>query len=238
MEIFRTVFGTDSGSKWSGVLATQAVSTAVTTYMKIGIDRHISNDAGAANALTKLFSHLAIAPYIGPVPSSDSTGLGLTMNNWLAVSQENFNQQLYDTLKLGAGSDGSWGTSDYYRAAWQAQKTVADSYGLGMMQYEGGYGAVTVTGIQNSSPLVAAFSAFGRDRRCAQLVYDMQTQYVTDTSGMASQFQMVGPPSKFGNWGAVATYDDITPRGSALDAFNLSAPWQQNRRNMRVVMTT
>ena len=57
-EIFRTVFGTDSGTRWVGVLGTQTVQTAVTDYKFNGVDYHIANDAGAASTVTKLFCML------------------------------------------------------------------------------------------------------------------------------------------------------------------------------------
>lgn len=226
MEIFRTVFGTNSGSKWSGVLGTQAAATAVTTTMKTGIDRHLSADSPSNSSLVKLFSHLAIAPYIGPVPTSDSSGVGLTLNGWLTINQATFNQNLYDVLKLGAGSSSTYGSIDLYRGFWQAQKTVADGYGLAMMEYEGGYGAVVATGIQNTSPLVDAFYQFGRTQLCATLVYSMLQQFVIDTGGIASQYFPVSPNSKFGSFGAQQTYvDNAAERAIAIKAFNVGSAY-------------
>lgn len=238
MEIARTVFGTDSGSKWSGVLATQLASTSVTNSMLTGVARHISNDAGAASVLTKLFSSLAVAPYIGPVPTSDSSGVGLTLNGWLASGQSYFNTMLYNTLKLGAGQDSLYLTVDTNRAWWQAQKVVADANGLATIMYEGGYGAVTATGIQNTSPLVQAFVNFGETDLCAQLYFDCMTQFVADTGGMASQFTINGAHSKYGSWGAYEVLTDHTSeRGNASEAFNAGVAYQSGRRNMTVRMT-
>jgi hypothetical protein len=236
MEIFRTVFGTDSGAKWAGVAETQAANTAVTTGMKTGIDRHLSADSPVNSSLVKLFSYLAGAYYFAPVPTSDSSGVGLTMNQWLAVSQANFNQNYYDALKFSGTSDSTFANLDWCKANWLAQKTLADSYGIGMLEYEGGFHGVTSTGIQNTSPLVAAHTAFSLTSLCAQLTYDRLVQFVADTGGIASQFVAVGPSNKNGNWGSYGTYVDYTnERGNAVDAFNLGLTYRPGYRNVRTI---
>lgn len=239
MEIARTVFSTDSGAKWSGVLATQHVSTAVTTSMLTGVAQHISSDAGAASVQTKLFSDIAHAWYFAPTVSSDSTEPGLTLNSWLAQGQAYFNAQLYSITKLGAGTTSGYGSLDDGRATVLAQKAIADANGFGMRLYEAGYSGETSTGIQNTSPLVQAFVNFADSWQCAQNEFDLRATFKSDTAGMPAQFTANGPHSKFGSWGARERFGDYaSERANALEASNLGIVYLPGKSNMRVVMTS
>lgn len=66
MQIFRTVFGEDSGNRWRGDIETQEVSASVTTEHLVGIDYYIANEAPAGTTVVKLFTYVDVAPYIGP----------------------------------------------------------------------------------------------------------------------------------------------------------------------------
>ena len=66
MQIFRTVFGTDSGTdKWSGQLNEQAVSPGNSEAALTGVDYLVDKEAPKGTTVAKLFSYLSIAPYPG-----------------------------------------------------------------------------------------------------------------------------------------------------------------------------
>lgn len=236
MEIARTVFGTDSGNKWAGKLGAFIESSAATTSALQGVAQHISVDVGAASTVANLFSNLSVAPYIGPVPGSDSDTMGLLLNGWLALGQSYFDQQLYNLLKLGAGNNSTYKTADYYRAGWQAHKTIADANGLVVDCYEGGFNCLTGSSIQNTSPLVQGLANFQRSAQAGQLTFDWMEQFVTDTVGMASQFVVLAANTKYGSWGASTSSTDFaSERYNASIAHNLGVTYRQGYRNVRTI---
>jgi hypothetical protein len=265
MEIARTVFGTDSGTKWQGVLAPQLVSTAGTDDMKTGVDRHISNDAGAASTITKLFSRLATAGYTGVAAYStlsaaqqaitysgdygvaDPTETGLMFYQWAQQGQAYFDGKMYDALKAG-GTDynSAWFNNDRTRTYELAQKAKAVAFGLAYDQYEAGNHLVTINPLRDDgreepgrAAVLAALSNFADSWQCAKLFADRCEQFISDTGGVPSRFVLYGAHNKYGYWAAYEYLGQYTSEsGNACEAVNRGITYRPGNRNMRVVMTS
>src|SRR5262245_11569400 len=137
-QIFRSVFGEDSGGKWVGVLGTQLANTGVTNSRITGINRYVTVDAPVGTTLNKLFGYLSVAPYFGPVPSTALSGIGATLAGWATTSQTTFNDNLYAQLYISAAASGSWLNLAQQQVWWLSQKTIADTNSLSLSCYEGG----------------------------------------------------------------------------------------------------
>lgn len=242
MEIARTVFVTDSGTKWQGVFCPQTANTSSTDFMKVGIDRHISSDAGAASVITKLFSRMGVAGYIGISPTDSTSGDGLLLKQWATAGT--FTANIYNSMKVGATAPGTgpyptgnWFSNDATRAAELAQKAKADSYGLVVDQYEAGNHIVCFLPMRDDGTgdtTNQAMADFAATDLCAQLFADRCEQFISDTGGVPSRYVIVGPHSKYGQWGGYETYEGYAiGTGNACEAVNLGIPYQPGKRNVQ-----
>lgn len=158
MEIFRTVYGQDSGGpRWVGVLGTQTVFPGVTTYAFDGIDYHIAHDAGAASTTTQLFTHLAVANYFGlAVANAKKT---FTPAN-IDTTGNKLNATLIGNGQLGDNTPVTFSTDGTLPAPLNTSTTyyVRDTVGADAIQFSltSGGSAIdlTTTGSGNSYMLI------------------------------------------------------------------------------------
>lgn len=232
MELFRTAFGTDSGTRWTGVISSQGSTPSVFTSNLVGVDYHIANDVGAADTTAKLFSHVGIAPYVGPVIITTGSGVGATLLGWVNESlsrdddYEYFNQQFYDVLKYNTASN-SYLNIKFWQAAWQTYITAAAARGLTVIWYEGGYGSLcglplrdNLSGETEGTKMNLAFCKFAQSEQAARLEASMWNAFLADGGAMVSKFNGYGLHTKYGSWGYKQYRDDPSPMGVNCDNWN------------------
>jgi hypothetical protein len=110
---------------------------------------------------------------------------------------------------------------------WRAQKAIADSNGLGFIQYEGGNGNVPYLAGSLAPPERALFMEFYR-QSChtledAQNHTSMFDAFVAMGGKFPAKFVEAGPVTRFGNWGALRYPGDSNPVWHAVVAFNARA---------------
>ena len=94
-----------------------------------------------------------------------------------------------------------------------AFRTVASSYGVKLIAYEGGQHMVGIFGAENNTELSTLFDAFNRDPRIRQLYLDYFAGWKQAGGELFVHFSDVGTYTKWGRWGAL---EYITqPRTSA-----------------------
>lgn len=90
----------------------------------------------------------------------------------------------------------------------QAQKQVADKYGLKLIAYEGGQHMVGVAGGENNQALEKVLHAANLDPRMGD-VYRQYFKAWADAGGdLFCYFSSTGRWSKWGSWGILQNYDD------------------------------
>lgn len=144
---------------------------------------------------------LAIAPYIGEVPSTEERAAQLRTTSVDAYFAEIETKILPATLKAITGN-----------------RAVADGFGVGLTAYEGGQHFVGTGGIENDAQVNALFDAVNRDPRMG----DIYTRYLNawEASGGGSfvHFVNVSRWSKWGRWGALTHINQPRSESPKFDA--------------------
>lgn len=232
MELIRTEFGTDSGTgRWSGVMGIQVGAVENIIYNYIGLDYHISADAGATQSRTKLFSLVGVAPYPGATISTTASGAGATLLTWANESlarddnYEHFNKQFYNVHKLGAGV--VWPGVDYYRALWQSAMTSAAAKGMGVAMYEGKYGGYCLPDLRDNTgtetegtKMNLALSQFADSAYCGLIESQMYTAYLADGGVLPNLFADIYLRSKYGPWGSKQYLGDTNAAARMAESFS------------------
>lgn len=235
-EICRTVYGTDSGTRWTGVLCTQLGATSVISDKLIGVAQATSTTKN------KLFSHIGIAPYVGPTPITAVSGIGQTMAGWVDTSigldddYEYFNSQLYDQLKFAATSSSDYKNIKFWRTLWQSHITTAASNGMTVVMYEGGLGMQCAlplrdnnSGETEGTKLNLAFCKFARSEYAATIENSMNKLFVSDGGIYACKYDDIAIHSKYGVWGGKQYLGDtsaiaqgLVRQNAGIDRFRLT----------------
>jgi hypothetical protein len=147
MKVIRDIYGVENRKKWKGVLATQTVNTGVTNRYIVGINRYIREHVPSLT-IADLFDDLAVTGYFGGHFTNANKSrvfrwMDRSERRWqagLEPTKYSFfnrvvNEDIADARHTGIAFSVSKLTS-----FWQAQKTIADANGLGLIQYEGGNG--------------------------------------------------------------------------------------------------
>jgi hypothetical protein len=107
---------------------------------------------------------------------------------------------------------------------WQAQKTIADVNGLGLVQYEGGNGNNAQFSPDLAAEERARFTEFYR--RCNHTPedaanYTAMFNVFTELGGkFPSKFVEAGPVTYFGAWGGLRYLGDSNPVWDSVVKFN------------------
>jgi hypothetical protein len=231
MKVVRDTYGARGRNKWRGVLATQTVSTDVTSGLIDGAKEYIEERDRSLN-ITDLFTDLAVTGYFGRrLGNAQLT----TVMDWMDVSERRwkngfeptkysfFNRVVNEDLADGRHTGNAYSV-DNIKAFWRAQKTIANANGLGFIQYEGGNG--NVLGFFGGLPPVeqARFMEFYRhschtaeDARNYTSMFDA---FVAIGAKYPAKFVEAGDVSRYGNWGALRYLGDSNPVWDAVVAFN------------------
>ncbi len=110
----------------------------------------------------------------------------------------------------------------------QAQKVLADTYGLQMIPYEGGQHvhhsfAITVPE-SDLTALQSHFAGFVRSTQMAELYQMLWDEWKALDTGPFMVFTEVGTPSKYGSWGLRASVYDQNPRAKLIDTLQQTVP--------------
>lgn len=186
--IWEQVFG--SHQNIVRVLASQAASTAVAEQI-------LSFELTAKQA-----DVLAIAPYINfsVPPNADDGMTDKVVANWSL-------DKLFDQLKNVATTD---------TVQWmQSNKKVADQYGLKLVAYEAGQHLVGVAGAENNEQITRLFLRANNDVRMGELYAHYLAAWANNGGDLMCAFNSVGIWSKWGSWGLLQFYNELTPKFKA-----------------------
>jgi len=178
-KIWEEVFG--GRERLVRVLPTQAANSYVSERVVEFQDAYRHADA------------LAIAPYVscnvapqGKPPAGD-------VEKWTVDQALNYMEQ----------------TSLPESIRWiQAQKKVADKYGLKLVAYEGGQHMVGVGGVENSDTITRLLQAANRHPRLGEIYRKYYDAWAAEGGDLFCYFSSVGSWSKWGSWGIMQYYDD------------------------------
>jgi hypothetical protein len=101
-------------------------------------------------------------------------------------------------------------------------RSLADTYGLSLVAYEGGQHMVGSRGAQHNDALTDLFHAFNRDPRIKQLYLDYLALWKQAGGQLFLHYSDVSTWNKFGSWGAlehVAQPRAAAPKFDALQTF-------------------
>jgi len=231
MKVVRDTYGAQGRNKWRGVLATQTVSTDVTSRLIDGAKRYIEEHDRSLN-ITDLFSDLAVTGYFG---QQFGNAQKTTVMGWIDVSEQRwkdgleltkysfFNRVVNEDLADGRHTNIRF-SIDKIKAFWRAQKTIADANGLGFIQYEGGNG--NVPGFFDSLPpgeqarLMEFYRHSCHTAEDALNYTSMFDAFVAMGGKYPAKFVEAGDVSRYGNWGALRYPGDSNPVWDAVAAFN------------------
>lgn len=144
---------------------------------------------------------LAIAPYMGDylgqeehathVAGWGASALGLT--------------KLFTELQSGGElSGGPAGGAMAQSFGWiEANKTVADAFGVALLSYEGGQHLVGVGSASQNTTLTSLFTQANRDERMGTVYATYLQGWESRGGGVFMHFTDIGSYSRYGSWGAL-----------------------------------
>ena len=137
---------------------------------------------------------LAIAPYISCNVPREGNGLTTSqVEKWTV-------EQALDHLQNKALPES---------IRWiQAQKKVADKFGLELIAHEGGQHMVGVGGGENNETVTKLFHAANRHPRMGTIYAEYYAAWTAAGGDLFCYFSSVGSWSKWGSWGIMQHYDD------------------------------
>ena len=231
MKVIRDTYGVENRRKWKGVLPTQTVNTRVTNHYIAGINRYIRERAPALT-ITDLFDDLAVTGYFG---GNFTNALKATVFRWMDLSERRwqagweptkysyFNRTVNEDIADARHTDMAYSVSKI-AAFWQAQMTIADANGLGLIQYEGGN--------DNKAQFSPALEKKERIRflefykQCNHTIEDaanytiMFNRFIDLGGRYPAKFVEARPVGYFGAWGGLRYLGDSNPVWDSVVKFN------------------
>ncbi len=203
--IFQSVFG--NHNRITRVIASQAANSWLS-----------DQTLGFQNAFASADA-LAIAPYFNC--SDTATGGFGTLGDPATASQvAAMSVSQVDDIQLAH-------INNCTMQQMQSNSSVAASYGLKMVGYEGGESLVGYGGAQNNSALTALFATVSRDSRMNSLYTQYLQNWVAAGGDMFVHYTDVAPDSQYGNFGSLENQDQdpgTAPKYQALMTFASQHP--------------
>jgi Ca2+-binding RTX toxin-like protein len=207
--IANDVFGSEAGTRLRNVISSQ------TSYM--GLEAFVFDGVASANlgSSSDLFHDYAITNYFGLDTVTDATVLA-----WSRQGQAGIEAAF---AALGDSLAASIRIYEY-------QQNIAARNGLALVGYEGGLGLTAYQFADADQPdVLALFAALEKDPRMGDLYARMVSDFAANGGSGLNQFNDVGSPSKWGNWGVLESiYDTDRPRYDALVEASLAAKAAQS----------
>jgi hypothetical protein len=205
-DIWKQAWGADR-SRVVAVLSTQTGNYAVA---------QLSLDASlwVGNSVKAHVDALGITGYFGsPVPAS-----------WTQQPDGGLDNLFREALYGGVDPNGYPGGDLQKYIDWASMnKKTADSYGLGLVAYEGGSGYTDLTG---NHDLAVLYARANMDGRMSTLYTTFLTKWQQATGGAPfNQFNDIGQYSVYGSWGALQNVmDTSSPKYDPLVNFIAANP--------------
>lgn len=251
MDIFRTVFGSSSGSVWRGLLAGQLPNTGVDLDDMInGANKYVGEDTGIS-ALTDLFYYLSTSNYFGntvgrALSQGSSTLNGLAMARFALEGQEFYNEKIKE-ITIDTGTDTfygtTWGNHNARRANWDVGKSKADGAGLEYIAYEGGTHWLigNPLNVNNQGeiwgPLLNGRNVLFNESHQAAVAYDQIFQDWVDNYGTPCQFLSMSAYGIGGCWGSTPNARFMCAKDNAVAAACLGVSYRQDYRPLLITLT-
>lgn len=210
--LFRHVYGTDSGNRWTGVICGQLFNPEDFPLRFSGVDHFLNHKGGLfrqGDSYKTLFSHAGVAAYFGPGPGNTKEEPGRTLANWADLyDQAEFNRRLFEVLTNAAGDSIGWFPLHRVRSRWQIKMKQAAAYGWSLVMYEGGNHALcglplrdNLNGETLGPKLNSSLAKFAVSQECADLHDELYQLWVSDGGYLPNKYQLLGQHTKYGPWG-------------------------------------
>lgn len=179
-------------------------------------------------------SALAIAPYMGDYIGQEASYS--EVSSWLTDSDSGLNKLFTELSSGGVLSSGPQGGALAQSFEWiEDNATVADTFNVSLLAYEGGQHLVGIGNAGNDSNLTALFTSANRDSRMGTLYTNYVNGWKARRGGLFMHFTDITPYSRFGSWGALETIGETSsPKYDALRLY-VGAPRSPNSFTVSVV---
>ena len=221
--IWDDVFGADANARVDNVLGGQTANAGIATKI-LNAKIWAAQDPDHFVLPGSVFDSLAITTYFGASTMGHSDIRTELLNILKTSSPAEATAWLAAKLV-----DPTYDSSiPQIEKQWQANKAVADLFGLDLVAYEGGqhvlhsYG---LTGIKAADlqTLTTFLSGFVRSSEMADLYHTLWVAWAKVSDGPFMQFGDVAASSSFGAWGLFSALGDNNPRAALLADLNAHA---------------
>ena len=202
------------------------------------VGKLFDNTVGLARAVTVLGAQAGntwtathALDYLNATFGTSAMGIeAVAIAPYFAVIPDPTTAPIYDAMTLDAFFDYvSSQLMPLISQAMQNYHSVASTYGVKLISYEGGQHMVGVGGAENDATLNALFDAFNRDPRIKQTYLDYLADWKADGGHLFMHYPDISHYDKFGRWGAleyVSESRDQAPKFDALQTFiTLNPVW-------------
>lgn len=194
-DLFQQELGSSSADRLVKVMASQAASTSVTS-IRMGA---LTNTTINPKKITA--DVLAIAPYFGNGVAN-------------SLASQNLSTVTVDTVIAMARAEMLRDSASWVRD----QKTLADKYGVWLVNYEAGQHLVGYNGVENNATLTNLLIAANRSSQ----MYNLYTEYnnMLSANGVVlnENFSYVNSYSKYGSWGILEHQDQAISAAPKLQS--------------------
>lgn len=223
MNVVRKVYGPENRKRWRGVLATFVVLADTTNRMIEGVNTYIAEHAPEIT-IRDLFDDVAVTGYWGPRFEEERKAETFALmdeseRRWKAGGEPT----LYSHFNRVVNEQCAVALEEVF-GFWEQQKRVADAYGLGLIQYEGGNHNDPAFAYALSQEDYNRFIDFYHNCNHTQedaANYKAMFQRFIEMGGeFPSKFVEMAPVSRYGAWGGLRFPGDRNPVWDEVVSFN------------------
>lgn len=147
---------------------------------------------------------LAIAPYMGDYIGQEASYS--EVSSWLTNTDGGLTKLFAELSNGGILSSGPQGGAVAQSFEWiDDNVTVAETFNVSLIAYEGGQHLVGIGAAGNDDDLTALFTSANRDSRIGTLYTSYLNGWKSRKGGLFMHFTDITPYSRFGSWGALET---------------------------------
>lgn len=216
-DIWRDVFGANS-SRVVCVIATQAANSwTASEALSCPLWVHAPCAGHGIKAL-------AIAPYMGDYLGQEDSYAETA--GWANDGDGGFTRLFQELRQGGALSTGPGGGALTQSLGWVDDNlTVANSFNVSLLAYEGGQHLVGVGSGSDNETLTQLFTSANRDARMGTLYQSYLNGWAAHGGGLFMHFTDIGSYSRYGSWGALEEIgQNSSPKYGALYEYAMGTP--------------